>query len=168
MTNLSNQRNDQINNFVNPLWIEPSKLPSGFNRSSLLFSIRKRLWPKKAFDLAKLSVQKEFSRANQGTNTKFRLDRSIGQIKAKISDKVFDINFYPSWWLVFVYLGRPIGQSYCRDGFKSGLSLVDTDLMSRIRGTTSRPNRRAIDVLTENNSKKPRTHSTPTSENTAL
>ena len=107
----------EINNFVNPLWIEPSKLPSGFNRSSLLYSIRKRLWPKKAFDLAKLSVQKEFSRTNKGTNIKFRLDRSIEQVKAKITEKVFDINFYPSWWLVFIYLGRPTGQFYCRDGF---------------------------------------------------
>ena len=63
---------------------------------------------------------------------------------ARIAQYVFDDQWFPDWWLVYLYLGEP-AENNCRDSFLSGKAVSMASLKD-IRDVAHKVNRRAIDT----------------------
>ena len=129
----------EINGSANPLWIAPSKLPSGVSEYAYTYFMRKQLWPVRAMELAK-------NAAKAATNRQKRKGSSIDieAPEARLLSYDFDPNWYPDWWLVYLYLGEPAADN-CRISFVSGKAALTVKSLSDIRDMASRSNRKAID-----------------------
>jgi hypothetical protein len=144
----------EINGNANPLWIHPTKLPSGVSEYAYLYFIRKELWPQRALELAKNAAKAAYTRQKRKrTATTNADDSSESQVEtpeARMQQYAFDPNWYPDWWLVFLYMGIP-ADNRCRDSFVSGKAVAVASLTD-IRHLANKVNRKAIDEAVSNSS----------------
>jgi hypothetical protein len=95
-----------INNQLNPIWNAlPKTIPSGVSKSSLLLWVRKKHWPKQAYDAAVLAVRQRHTRECRGT--KYVAKDHTAEIEETASRKEFKDHWFPNSWLSFVFLGLP-------------------------------------------------------------
>jgi hypothetical protein len=135
----------EINGLCNPLWIPTNKLPSGVTEYQYLLFMRQQLWPKKAIELATFSVKTELKRSNPG-NLFSKADMS-NHILERSENYPFDKDWYPEWWLVFLFLGLPSGPNNVRKSFMSGKAAVINSSLENIRDLQKKGVRRGIDKL---------------------
>ena len=144
----------EINRQANPLWINPVNLPSGVSAYAYLYFIRTQLWPAKALECAEYSVKQAFVRGQKdkekkgGVTAKYKKSEHMTAISAKAAALPFEPNWFPDWWLTFLFLGMP-AKDHARDCFLSGNAVRSNEAYMSIRdlGRTSRRNRRGIDKL---------------------
>jgi hypothetical protein len=131
----------EINSTLNRLWIPASKLPSGVSCYAYLYFMRKQLWPTKAFELAEMAMKTGFKRDN--STAKYNKKDHVVTISEKAAAYEFHDNWYPDYWLAFLYLGLPAGDKV-RPSFASGEATVVQSLPA-IRSMANKATRRAID-----------------------
>jgi hypothetical protein len=135
----------ELNGTANPLWISPSKLPSGVSMYAYMVFMRKQIWPARAYDLAENAVRQAFKRDNPSATYSKKDHAAIIQGKAALN--VFDMHWFPDWWLPFVFLGLPAGNN-ARDSFNSGKAVTSSATLRDIRDLQTKVNRNAIDKNT--------------------
>ena len=148
----------EINNNANPLWISPSKLPSGVSEYAYTYFIRQELWPQQAFAKAKNAMKTAVARVKRYEKTKKNKTKKgpvevedVRPIEERLRDYPFEPSWYPDWWLTFLFLGLPAGNK-CRDSLVSGVATTVASL-STIRECSNRANRRAIDKASAGSSR---------------
>ena len=135
----------EINRILNPLWRPASMLPSGVSCYAYLYFMRKQLWPSKALEFAGLAMKTAFKR---GSTTKYNKKDHVVAISERAAKYKFSENWYPDYWLVFLYLGKPAGEN-ARRSFTSGEAVVE-QLLPSIRSMANKETRGAVDSGSSN------------------
>jgi hypothetical protein len=135
----------EINRILNPLWRPASMLPSGVSCYAYLYFMRKQLWPSKALEFAGLAMKTAFKR---GSTTKYNKKDHVVAISERAAKYKFNENWYPDYWLVFLYLGKPAGEN-ARRSFTSGEAVVE-QLLPSIRSMANKETRGAVDSGSSN------------------
>jgi hypothetical protein len=98
-----------INGVANPLWICQNDLPSKISVYAYYYFMRLQMWPAKARERALYrSRMGKMRKLEKSKDSRPESDNGVAE---------FDINWYPDWWLAFMFLGLPAGKS-TRDVFK--------------------------------------------------
>jgi len=134
----------EINSLANPLWINPDKFPSGVSVYQYLHFLRQQLWPSKAWKLALYSVKSELKK-NQPDKNFSRAEMNDVILERCQNNYPFDADWYPDWWLVFIFLGFPSGPDHVRPGLMSGNLNNNKTSFEKIRDKSTKVVKNGID-----------------------
>ena len=135
-----------INSTLNTLWHKlPSPIPSGFQKYMFLYYVRMMCWPTVAIKRAANNHRQNNRKVAGGPKYNSKDPAVVEAIQKIASEKLFVNSWYPSCWLVFVYLGMPSGDAgiHFVSSKVSGVRLGLDD----IRELGAKNNRRAASEL---------------------